>query len=138
MIKFWDTDGTISEKYQYNLTSSVTQITFSRRREIMATSDNQNQLNIYSMWPPRKEHSYYHKARINAFCFTKMTDQVAAACDDRSINIWNITRKNSSAVTYTCSRTTHCLDFPNSDSFMATGHSDGKIRIWDLNDRKVA
>ena len=63
---------------------------------------------------------------------------MAAACDDRSIKVWSITRKNSSANNYICSRTCSCVEFPPSDSYMVTGHSDGKIRLWDLNDRKVA
>ena len=104
----------------------------------MATSDNLNQLNIYTMWPPRKEHSLYFKTRVNSFCFSRMSDQVAAACDDRSIKVCNISRKNSSAVSYMCSRTCTSVDFPSSDAYMVSGHNDGKIRIWDLNDRKVS
>ena len=42
MIQFWDSDNNISQKYQYNVSSCVTQISFSRRREIMGTSDNLN------------------------------------------------------------------------------------------------
>jgi WD40 repeat protein len=103
----------------------------------MATSDNQNQLSIYSMWPPRKEHSFYYKSRVNCFSFAKNYDHIAAAYDDRSIKVWDINRKNSSAASFTCSRTCTALDYPISDSFLVTGHQDGKIRLWDLNNRKV-
>lgn len=136
LIKFWKSD-TLTEKYTYNVPSAITQIGFTKRREIMGTSDNANQLNIYSMWPPSKQHSIYHKSRINAFCFAKTQDIVAAACDDRSILLWNINRKNSSSVSYVSTRTVTSVDFPVTDSFMVTGHQDGKIRIWDLNDRRV-
>ena len=40
-IKFWDSDM-LFEKYAYNVASSLTQISFSPRRELMATSDNLN------------------------------------------------------------------------------------------------
>ena len=104
----------------------------------MATSDNLNQLNIYAIWPPRKDHSIYFKSRINCFSFSYMSDQVAAACDDRSIKVCNITRKNSSAVSYVCPRTCTSVDFPSNDQYMVSGHNDGKIRIWDLNYKKVS
>ena len=104
----------------------------------MVTSDNLNQLNIYSMWPPRKDHAFYHKSRINCFSFAKMSDQIAAACDDRSIKLWNITRKSDNGVSYICPRTCSSVEFPNTDSYMVTGHNDGKIRIWDLSERKVS
>lgn len=30
-----------------------------------------------------------------------------------------------------------CLDFAASDEYMATGHKDGKVRLWSLNTRRV-
>ena len=37
-----------------------------------------------------------------------------------------------------CPRSCTCIDFPIGDSYMLTGHSDGKVRFWDLNERKVS
>ena len=30
-----------------------------------------------------------------------------------------------------------CLDFGENDEYMATGHKDGKVRIWDLETRTI-
>ena len=136
-IKFWDCDLSLSQKYSLSVSSEVTQITFSNRGK-MATSDNLNQLNIYSMWPPMREQQIYTKGRINHIAFAKSRYQVATACDNRCIQIWDLTRKNSSAMSYVCALTCNCVEFPDSDSFMVTGHTDGKVRLWDLNSRRVA
>ena len=89
------------------------------------------------MWPPMRENQIYIQGRINCFSFAKSRDQIAAACD-RYISLYDLTRKNTGAVQFTCARTCSCVEFPASDSFMVTGHTDGKVRMWDLNSRKVA
>ncbi len=41
-------------------------------------------------------------------------------------------------MSYVTSRTCNCVDFSISDSYMVSGHQDGKIRLWDLSSRKVS
>ena len=58
-IRFWDSD-TLSEKYTMQCSANITIMAFSRRKELMATCDSFNCMNIIKMWPPRKVNDFAH------------------------------------------------------------------------------
>jgi len=60
-------------------------------------------------------------------------DKFASACDDSTIKVWSISAgRDLPHQQYTSSKMTTCIDFADNDQYMATGHKDGKVRIWDL------
>lgn len=61
----------------------------------------------------------------------------ASACDDSTIKVWSLDGYSDSHVQFTSSKVATCIDFSEHDSYMATGHRDGKVRLWSISTRKV-
>ena len=115
--------------------SNVSSMAFSKRKDLMVTCDNFNSMNVIKLWPPRKVNDFSHSQSINGCAFAKMSDQVATASN--VIKIWDVGTFNRPSTQFTSSRTPTTVDFPSTDSFLASGHKDGKVRIWNLNQRRV-
>ena len=133
-IRFWDSD-TLAEKYTMPCSANVTIMAYSRRKELMAACDSYNCMNIIKMWPPRKVNDFAHSQAINGCAFARTSDQVATASN--VIKIWDVGQFKQASAQFTSSRAPSTVDFPSSDAFLVSGHKDGKVRIWDRNQRRV-
>ena len=61
--------------------------------------------------------------------------KLASACSDGTVRVWDFNRGQTQQQ-FTSSKEATCIDFAESDEYMATGHKDGKVRLWSLSTRR--
>ena len=61
--------------------------------------------------------------------------KLVSASDDKSIKVWdlNYNSVSNASQSFTHPREFTCMQFSESDHFLASGHKDGYVRIWSLD-----
>ena len=70
-----------------------------------------------------------------AMAFANHERKFASASEDRSVKIWNLTflHSNTADLTFSCPKLFTCMEYSETDAFLASGHKDGVVRIWNLS-----
>ena len=115
----------------------ITMMRASPRSEMLAVCDTHSGLTLYSVKSRKRVRKLYHSAKhINCIAFSNM-GSFASASEDSSIKVWSTRSLGDQFTQFTSSRIPTCISFPNADEFMATGHKEGKVKVWDLRTRQV-
>ena len=136
-IKLWSSED-LSIRYSANSSRNITNLKASSTRDLLAASDLNGQIHIYNTQNLRKINQLYHStASIKSMAFSQ-NGSLASASDDCTIKLWSLNAGSSDSIQqFTCAKQANCIDFADGDQYMATGHKDGKIRIWSLQSRKI-
>ncbi|MGK7897772.1 MAG: WD40 repeat domain-containing protein [Xenococcus sp. (in: cyanobacteria)] len=153
-IKIWDLDNngkcikTLSDHK-----SRINSVVFSPDGTILASGSNDYTIKIWYLNSDIVNEDIVnktlkkHRSRVTALAFSPNSKKLVSASHDKTIAVWDLKNNQSPTLVEpnllnksreTTNWITALAYSPCSNSTIATGTSDGKIQIWDLESKKCS
>ena len=120
-----------------NFGNPITQIKAAPNQPFLATCDSDSRMKIYKTTKklPINLELSQTKTQIGYIAFSQQGK--FAASEDCCVKLWTVgsSSADTTPMQYTFPKQAKCISFADGDDYMATGHKDGKVRLWNLNAR---
>lgn len=113
----------------------VSEIDISPDGNFLATID-QDEIILYHMENEQLASRHSLANTGQAIKYSHHGEWLAYGGNNNLLGLWNLTQTGQS-VELTCTSSTCCLAFSSDDQLLATGHTDGIVRLWQIEGAKL-
>ena len=137
MVKVWNADSGQEDKSTKASYAAITCLEYNSNGCLLAAGDMNSEITLLeknTLHNKRKLQG--HSDRVNNCKFTSAEkNRLISVSADRTLKIWEV---NNGKVfkNFAFSSAPHAIDVSSNDTYFASGHKNGDIRIWSLTDPK--